>query len=172
MPKFNLLAGKAYDLHAIYSPVVILSIIAVIFIVGIIGGSYPAFYLSRFSPVTVLKGSFTKGTGGSMLHVPNLQDACDFYIKIGFTEHFIFPRQGWGDLGAGGFVDHRIAVNVWAGLNAPKPPTGIAGLYYFTLKYDTEARLMKALNNLKNAEVQGEGYTVTDTGGNKIMLSK
>jgi putative ABC transport system permease protein len=66
MPKFNLLAGKGYDLHAIYSPVVILSIIAVIFIVGIIGGSYPAFYLSRFSPVTVLKGSITKGSGGSM----------------------------------------------------------------------------------------------------------
>ena len=66
MPKFNLLAGKAYDLHAIYSPVVILSIIAVIFIVGIIGGSYPAFYLSRFSPVTVLKGSITKGTRGAM----------------------------------------------------------------------------------------------------------
>jgi len=66
MPKFNLLAGKAYDLHAIYSPVVILSIIAVIFIVGIIGGSYPAFYLSRFSPVTVLKGSITKGSGGAM----------------------------------------------------------------------------------------------------------
>jgi putative ABC transport system permease protein len=66
MPKFNILAGKAYDLHAIYSPVVILSIIAVIFIVGIIGGSYPAFYLSRFSPVTVLKGSITKGSGGAM----------------------------------------------------------------------------------------------------------
>ncbi|MEI6048231.1 MAG: ABC transporter permease [Bacteroidota bacterium] len=66
MPKFNLLAGKAYDLHAIYSPVVILSIIAVIFIVGIIGGSYPAFYLSRFRPVIVLKGSITKGSGGSM----------------------------------------------------------------------------------------------------------
>jgi putative ABC transport system permease protein len=66
MPKFNLLAGKAYDLHAICSPVVILSIIAVIFIVGIIGGSYPAFYLSRFSPVTVLKGSITKGSGGAM----------------------------------------------------------------------------------------------------------
>ena len=30
MPKFNLLAGKAYNLHAIFSPVVILSIIAVI----------------------------------------------------------------------------------------------------------------------------------------------
>lgn len=66
MPQFNLLAGKAYDLHAIYSPVVILSIIAVIFIVGIIGGSYPAFYLSRFSPVTVLKGSITKGLRDAM----------------------------------------------------------------------------------------------------------
>ena len=66
MPRFNLLAGKSFDIHIIYSPVVLLSIIAVILLVGIIGGSYPAFFLSRFSPVTVLKGVITQGTAGSM----------------------------------------------------------------------------------------------------------
>jgi putative ABC transport system permease protein len=66
LPKFNLLAGKSFDLHIIYSPVVLLSIIAVILVVGIIGGSYPAFFLSRFSPVTVLKGVITQGTAGSL----------------------------------------------------------------------------------------------------------
>jgi putative ABC transport system permease protein len=66
LPKFNLLAGKSFDLHVIYSPVVILSFLAVMIIVGIFGGSYPAFFLSRFSPVTVLKGTITQGTAGSL----------------------------------------------------------------------------------------------------------
>jgi putative ABC transport system permease protein len=66
LPKFNLLAGKAFNFHVIYSPVVLLSMLAVILIVGIIGGSYPAFFLSRFSPVTVLKGEVTQGSAGSL----------------------------------------------------------------------------------------------------------
>ncbi|HUX97833.1 MAG TPA: ABC transporter permease [Bacteroidales bacterium] len=66
LPKFNMLAGKAFDLHIIYSPVVLLTITGIILIVGILGGSYPAFFLSRFSPVTVLKGEITQGSAGSM----------------------------------------------------------------------------------------------------------
>jgi putative ABC transport system permease protein len=65
LPKFNLLAGKSFNFHVIYSPVVLLSLLAVIVIVGIFGGSYPAFFLSRFSPVTVLKGEVTQGSAGS-----------------------------------------------------------------------------------------------------------
>jgi putative ABC transport system permease protein len=66
LPKFNLLAGKSFDLHVIYSPVVLLTLLGVILIVGIFGGSYPAFFLSRFSPVTVLKGEITQGSAGSL----------------------------------------------------------------------------------------------------------
>jgi putative ABC transport system permease protein len=66
LPKFNLLAGKSFDLHVLYSPVVILSLLGVILVVGIFGGSYPAFFLSRFSPVTVLKGEITQGSAGSL----------------------------------------------------------------------------------------------------------
>jgi putative ABC transport system permease protein len=66
LPKFNLLAGKSFDLQIVYSPVVLLSLFAVIIIVGILGGSYPAFFLSRFSPVTVLKGEITSGSAGSL----------------------------------------------------------------------------------------------------------
>jgi putative ABC transport system permease protein len=66
LPKFNLLAGKSFDLHVIYSPTVLLSLLSIIIIVGILGGSYPAFFLSRFSPVTVLKGEITQGSAGSL----------------------------------------------------------------------------------------------------------
>jgi len=66
LPKFNLLAGKSFNLHVIYSPVVLISLLAMIVIVGFFGGSYPAFFLSRFSPVTVLKGEITQGSAGSL----------------------------------------------------------------------------------------------------------
>ncbi len=66
LPKFNLLAGKSFDLSILYSPVVIISVIGVILVAGIFGGSYPAFFLSRFSPVTVLKGEITQGSAGSL----------------------------------------------------------------------------------------------------------
>jgi putative ABC transport system permease protein len=66
LQQFNLLAGKNFDLSILQSPVVILSALAVIIVVGIIGGTYPAFYLSRFQPTTVLKGEVTKGSSGNL----------------------------------------------------------------------------------------------------------
>jgi putative ABC transport system permease protein len=66
LPKFNILAGKSFQISILYSPVVLLSILAVILIAGIFGGSYPAFFLSRYSPVTVLKGELTRGSAGSL----------------------------------------------------------------------------------------------------------
>lgn len=66
LPKLNLLAGKSFDMSVIHSPVVLLGMLGVILLVGFIGGSYPALFLSRFSPVTVLKGEVTQGTAGSL----------------------------------------------------------------------------------------------------------
>ncbi len=66
LQKFNLLAGKSFDLHVLYTPALLFSLLGIIVIVGVLGGSYPAFFLSRFSPVTVLKGEITQGSAGSL----------------------------------------------------------------------------------------------------------
>lgn len=66
LPQFNLLAGKSFEMSVLVSPVVLISLIAVIVVVGILGGSYPAFYLSKFSPLSVLKGEITKGAAGGL----------------------------------------------------------------------------------------------------------
>jgi putative ABC transport system permease protein len=65
LPQFNLLAGKSFDLSILNQPIVLYSAISVIVIVGIIGGTYPAFYLSRFQPAAVLKGEITGGSSGN-----------------------------------------------------------------------------------------------------------
>ncbi|UCE65861.1 MAG: ABC transporter permease [Candidatus Zixiibacteriota bacterium] len=55
LPAFNNLVGKSLDIN-IFDPGLISGAIAIIIIVGIVAGSYPAFYLSSFNPVAVLKG--------------------------------------------------------------------------------------------------------------------
>lgn len=66
LPKFNILSGKSFSPEILYSPVVLISVLGIVIITGIFGGSYPALFLSRFSPVTVLKGEITQGSAGSL----------------------------------------------------------------------------------------------------------
>ena len=60
MPYFNQLAGKslASTLFADWSMAI--TLIGIIGVVGLIAGSYPAFYLSSFKPIQSLKGNSTK----------------------------------------------------------------------------------------------------------------
>lgn len=66
LPEFNKLAGKYFELDIIYSPTLLGSLLLIVVLVGIIGGSYPAFYLSSFNPVRVLKGEISKGSSGNL----------------------------------------------------------------------------------------------------------
>lgn len=61
LPFFNELAGKNISAHVLFSPNVLIAMLVLAFIVGVSSGLYPAFYLSAFQPVAVLKG--TMGTG-------------------------------------------------------------------------------------------------------------
>ena len=64
MPWYNQLLG--YSLSAPWNTLpVYLFLIGVIIIVGFLAGSYPAFFLSAFSPIHALKGKLRLGKGGS-----------------------------------------------------------------------------------------------------------
>jgi putative ABC transport system permease protein len=66
LPYFNTLASKSLSMpwHEWW---LMPSLIAAAFIVGIAAGLYPAFYLSGFKPVDVLKGSISTGSKNSIL---------------------------------------------------------------------------------------------------------
>lgn len=67
LPLFNQLAGKQMSVSTLFSSWLFPVLIALIIVVGCIAGSYPAFYLSSFQPVQVLKGSIAKGFKNSWL---------------------------------------------------------------------------------------------------------
>jgi len=67
LPAFNFLANKQLPFSYILQAKVLLSLIAVVLFVGVIGGSYPAFYLSGFNPVNVLKGKLAAKGGTALL---------------------------------------------------------------------------------------------------------
>jgi putative ABC transport system permease protein len=61
LPSFNLLAGKALSMEMLYTPTFFGGVVILVIIVGLLAGSYPAFYLTGFSPVEVLKGKVRSG---------------------------------------------------------------------------------------------------------------
>ena len=56
LPVFNLFTGKQLSFLVLANPVFLAFAIGCVVLSGILAGSYPAFYLSHFSPVEVLKG--------------------------------------------------------------------------------------------------------------------
>ena len=67
LPYFNQLAGKEISAAALLQPSMLLSLIVLMLIVGLLAGSYPAFFLSSFQPIHVLKGKLAKGFKRSWL---------------------------------------------------------------------------------------------------------
>ena len=60
LPLFNSVAGKTLDFGSIFSSGIWLFILLLTIITGFLAGSYPAFYLTSFNPIAVLKGGVFK----------------------------------------------------------------------------------------------------------------
>ena len=56
-PAFNQLAGKIITFPHIASPKLVIGLVSFVLLVSLVAGSYPAFFLSRFKPIRVLKGA-------------------------------------------------------------------------------------------------------------------
>ena len=68
MPYFNQLTGKNLDLTLGIFPMISVLLLAVV--AGLVAGIYPAFFLSSFTPIKVLKGKFRGNLSGfSLRHV-------------------------------------------------------------------------------------------------------
>lgn len=84
LPYFNKLTDKEMSLQ-VTNPVFWLIMILFSIITGLLAGSYPAFYLSSFNPIRVLKGNLKVGRSSSLPRkiLVVLQFACSVILTIG-----------------------------------------------------------------------------------------
>ncbi|WP_456460015.1 ABC transporter permease [Reichenbachiella sp.] len=82
IPHFNELANLAIDQNFINLKMLVI-LFAVVLFVGLVGGSYPAFYLSRFKAAEVLKGKSQKSKGNESLR--KVLVVAQFAISLGMV---------------------------------------------------------------------------------------
>ena len=67
LPLFNNLAGKQFGYGQLLRLPVLLGLLGIVVLTGLIAGSFPAFILSAFNPIMVLKGRFSSASKNSAL---------------------------------------------------------------------------------------------------------
>jgi putative ABC transport system permease protein len=77
---FNTLSGKELTAGMLLQPAFIGGLVVFMLVIGLLAGSYPAFYLTSFKPVEVLKGKMRAGAKSSGIR--NTLVVFQFFISI------------------------------------------------------------------------------------------
>ena len=78
---FSTITGRVISFNIFEQPELLLLILGFMIFIGLMAGSYPAFYLTRFMPIEVLKNSSRKGNSRSAFR--NLLVVVQFAISVG-----------------------------------------------------------------------------------------
>ncbi|MCK5468273.1 MAG: FtsX-like permease family protein, partial [Cyclobacteriaceae bacterium] len=62
---FSNIAGKSISFNVFEDPWIFILIVGLTLLIGLLAGSYPAFYLTKYKPVEVMKGALRSGTKSS-----------------------------------------------------------------------------------------------------------
>lgn len=85
LPYFNEIANKSIEISGLFSTSFVAILFGIMVIVGLLAGSYPAFYLAKFKPVEVLKGKLNLGlkSGGIRSTLVVLQFSVSIMMMVG-----------------------------------------------------------------------------------------
>jgi putative ABC transport system permease protein len=87
LPVFNGLSGKEMSIGVFARPWMLPAILGLVVVVGMLAGSYPAFFLSSFQPIQVLKGKVSGGmrTGWLRNSLVVFQFMISIFLLVGTT---------------------------------------------------------------------------------------
>lgn len=109
------------------------------------------------------------------LHVGNLEEVLEFYRDtIGFELTGLSRRLGVAFLAAGDY-HHHIAINTWAGKNAPPHPASSCGLRHFTIEVPDAKGLLEISQRLESTQspartLSGDALATVDPSGNRLRV--
>jgi putative ABC transport system permease protein len=85
LPAYRNFIGRQLHMHYFDNFLVIPSLLALGLLVGVISGSYPAFFLSSFKPISTLRGKISSSKGSAMLRnvLVIFQFAISIFLIIG-----------------------------------------------------------------------------------------
>ncbi|HEV2480545.1 MAG TPA: ABC transporter permease [Puia sp.] len=115
LPVFNQLSGKQMVIGLFSRTWLVPAMLALVVIVGILAGSYPAFYLSAFRPIAVLKGNVAAGfkTGWLRNSLVVFQFGISIFLLVGTA--VIYRQLSYIHSRALGFNREQVLIvdNTW-----------------------------------------------------------
>jgi putative ABC transport system permease protein len=122
---FNNISGKNFSLPDLFQARFMIGFVVVGLVAGLLSGVYPAFYLSSFKPVKVLKGEAVSGKGNGKLRQALVVVQFSLSILIATSAIFMYKQLKYMQQKELGFnKDNLICI----------PMTGKMRSKYYTLK--------------------------------------
>jgi putative ABC transport system permease protein len=150
LPEFNNMVNRELDLYQVRNLDLIIGIPLFVIIIGVLAGSYPAFIMSSFKPVNVLKGTVTgqKGASGFRNILVLVQFAISLVLII--CTLVIYAQLGYIKSKDVGYQKENILVLRFTSENFKNK--------YMILKEGLE-NISDVINSSATSEIPGTGFT-------------
>ena len=150
LPEFNNMVNRELDLYQVRNLDLIIGIPLFVIIIGILAGSYPAFIMSAFTPVNVLKGTILgqKGSSGFRNILVLVQFAISLVLII--CTLVIYAQLGYIKSKDVGYQKENIIVLHFTSENFSDK--------YMILKEGLE-NIPGVINSSATSEIPGTGFT-------------